>query len=112
MIPGDFNIHVDVSEDVPARKFTSMLDDANLHQYVVDPTYVNGHTLDLFISRSSDDLVQDMEVSTLMTDHNWVHFGISVLKPSWPTKELSYRKLLHKQDTSGYYIITPSLASC
>ena len=34
-----------------------------------------------------------MEVSTLMTDHNWVHFGISVLKPSWPTKELSYRKL-------------------
>ena len=41
-----------------------------------------------------------MEVSTLMTDHNWVHFGISVLKPSWPTKELSYRKLLHKQDTS------------
>ena len=80
LILGDFNIHVDVSENVPARKFTSILDDANIHQYV------NGHTLDLVISRSSDDLVQDMEVSTLMTDHNWVHFGISALKPSWPTK--------------------------
>ena len=89
---GDFNILMDVSEDVPARKFTSILDDANLHQYVVGPTNVNCHTLALVISRSSDDLVQDMKVSTLMTDHNWVHFGISVLKPSWPAKELSYRK--------------------
>ena len=67
---GDFNIHVVVSEDVPERKFTSILDDANLHQYVAGPTHVNGHTLDLVISRSSDDFVQDMEVSTLMTDHN------------------------------------------
>ena len=78
LIIGDFNIHMDFSEDVPAPKFTTILDNANLHQYVVGPTHVNGHTLDLVISRSSKDLVQVMEVSTLMTDHNWVHFGISV----------------------------------
>ena len=40
LIFGDFNIHVDVCEDVSARKFTSILDDTNLHQYVIGPTQV------------------------------------------------------------------------
>ncbi|EFX68894.1 hypothetical protein DAPPUDRAFT_114159 [Daphnia pulex] len=53
LIMGDFNIHVD-RPDSPA---------------VVDATHIDGHTLDLVITRSSDDFIYDSFVSDFISDH-------------------------------------------
>ena len=90
---GDFNFHVDDKNDHAATRFMSLLQDSELHQHAVGSTDENGHTLDLIISRPSDHLVINTVTSTIMTDHNWVHFTIDQAKPSWSKKQISFRKL-------------------
>ena len=53
LIVGDFNIHVDISNDVHAIKVLDLLDSVGLQQHIKKPTHVHGHTLDLVITRSS-----------------------------------------------------------
>jgi hypothetical protein len=51
VITGDFNFHVDIPTDRDAIKFLDILESYCLEQHVVGPTHVDGHTLDLIISR-------------------------------------------------------------
>ena len=51
LVLGDFNIYVDVSNDINAEKFLDLLDSLGLKQNVTEPTHVDGHTLDLIITR-------------------------------------------------------------
>lgn len=45
LIPGDFNIHVDVPTDEDGIRFRDLLDSKGLLQHVKRPTYIHGHTL-------------------------------------------------------------------
>ena len=45
LIVGDFNIHVDNSNDATARQFLDLLDSLDLVQHVSEKTHANGHTL-------------------------------------------------------------------
>ena len=93
LLMGDFKFHIDDPADTSARRFLSLIRDTGLYQHVVGPTHVSGRTLDLVFTRSSDYLITSTEVSTLMSDHNWIHVTIDQKNKSWPVKVISYRKL-------------------
>ena len=50
VILGDFNIHMELSDDGECRQLSALLDSFGLVQHVSGSTYVHGHTLDLVIS--------------------------------------------------------------
>ena len=57
VISGDFNLHLGDFRDIDTKKFEDLLETFNLSQHVSGPTHLSGHTLDLIITRSSDDIV-------------------------------------------------------
>ena len=65
---GDFNIHVESKENSASQRVLALLDHFDLQQHVRGPTHIEGHTLDLIISRSSDRLVACCTASSLIND--------------------------------------------
>jgi hypothetical protein len=92
---GDFNIHVDNPTNSMAGKFLSLLDSLGLAQLVRDPTHLDGHTLDLIISRVDDIMVTRCSVSDLIEDHFAVHFFVKAHRQVRPPKKISYRLMSH-----------------
>ena len=70
LIVGDFNIHVDNSNDTTARQFVDLLDSFNLVQHVSEKTHANGHTLDLVISNAMDHFVNDVKITDPVISDN------------------------------------------
>ena len=70
LIVGDFNIHVDNSNDTTARQFVDLLDSFNLVQHVCEKTHANGHTLDLVISNAMDHFVNDVKITDPVISDN------------------------------------------
>ena len=93
LIVGDFNIHEEVVGNATARKFLSLLDSHGLTQTVLSPTHLDGHTLDLVISRPSDKVVSGCVVSALIEDHFAVHMLVRVHRPVRPQKKITYCEL-------------------
>ena len=54
IITGDFNIHVNNTNDSDACEFLDLLASLGLKQHVIGPTHEGGHTLDLVITRQYD----------------------------------------------------------
>ena len=74
LIVGDFNIHVENSNDATARQFLDLLDSFDLVQHVGEKTHANGHTLDLVISNAMDHFVNDVKTTDpVIPDHLAVH---------------------------------------
>ncbi len=70
MITGDFNIHVDAADQSDVCTFLDLLESLSLVQHVTQPTHVDGHILDLIITRSSDNIIQDPPyVDRFISDH-------------------------------------------
>ncbi|XP_041460823.1 uncharacterized protein LOC121411977 [Lytechinus variegatus] len=93
VIAGDFNIHWDDQANVETKKFADMLKSHDLLQNVCDFTHTSGHILDYILSRSDDDIVKSVEVSTFLSDHAAVHCDLKICKPISGRKEIVYRKL-------------------
>ena len=53
---GDFNFHVHDVNDYQAKRFANMLGAFDLKRHVNDITHMDGHTLDLVITRSEDSI--------------------------------------------------------
>ena len=90
LVIGDFNFHVDISEDRDAQRFLDILNTRNFKQHVTDATHVSGHTLDLVISRSSDKVVNRTCAKHYISDHAAVHIGLHLSKPPNLTEEVTY----------------------
>nr|XP_054772842.1 uncharacterized protein LOC129280870 [Lytechinus pictus] len=89
LILGDFNLHIDVSTTANVLQFLNILDAGNLCNHVNHPTESSGHTLDLIISRNSDDLVLPPSIdSSLPSDHRAVLCGLTICRPS-PVKRIA-----------------------
>ena len=70
-----------------------MIESLGLKQRVKEPTHIFGHTLDLVITRLSDDVVRDSPcVDSYISDHGVVLFKLNSVKPSLSVKTVSYRK--------------------
>ena len=74
---GDFNIHIDVAGDSDANKLSDFFESVGLQQHVEQYTHVQGHTLDLVISRRSDNIIEDSPcVDRFLSDHGTVLFSL------------------------------------
>jgi hypothetical protein len=93
LIVGDFNIHTDVGANPTAIKFQSILHLSGLSQHVHGPTHLDGHSLELVISRKADNVVTDCSVSYLICDHFAVHTFVKAHRIPRPRKKITYREL-------------------
>ena len=73
LIGGDFNIHVDDKSCQLGQSFLSLIDSFDLQQHVSDSSHIGGHTLDLVLSRSSDNFLVDCSTSDFISDHRAIH---------------------------------------
>ena len=84
---GDFNVHVDDMEKRETQLLTEMLDTIGLQQHVQGPTHVKGHTLDLLISRKSQNIVLETTVLTgIPSDHHAIISKLDFARPG-PSKK-------------------------
>ena len=94
VIVGDFNFHMDVKDDRDARLFNDLINSFSLQQHVVQPTHRLGHTLDLVITRMSDDLVKEVFMTHyLPSDHAAVACSLNIRKPDAQRMTISSRKI-------------------
>ena len=69
LLIGDFNIHVDnVDGNVPAQ-FSSIFKSFGWCQHAKGPTHTEGHTLDIILSRVTDNLISSCNVGGIFSDH-------------------------------------------
>ena len=91
VILGDFNMHIDLPELPASRQFINLIDRAGFQQHVNSPTHNRGHTLDLVISRSSDNLIQECNVVDKgMSDHFVINCILNFIKNK-PERSRNYR---------------------
>ena len=96
VISGDFNFHLDDPSDTDAKTFTDLLETFGLLQHVTVPTHSSGHTLDLLISRSSNDInIHLVKTTFFLSDHCFVECNLSFPRPNLVTKEIQFRKTNH-----------------
>ena len=93
LIVGDFNIHTEKATNSSTTKLISLLDSHGLTQHVNGLTHVDGHRLDLIISRDSDNLVTGCAVCDLISDHFSVRAFIKAHRPSRPRNKVTVREL-------------------
>ncbi|XP_078380240.1 uncharacterized protein LOC144663192 [Oculina patagonica] len=91
---GDFNIHVDVPTDMDAIQFRDLLDSMGLQQHVKRSTHIHGHTLDLLITRQSDEIiVKEPETERYFSDHAVVLSHLRTAVPALRARHAEFRKL-------------------
>ena len=94
LMAGDFNFHVDVPSDRDAQRFLRLLETFNLKQHINAPTHRSGHTLDLVITRSDENVASKFDVyDPSVSDHFVVSCTLSLSKTSFERKEICCRKL-------------------
>ena len=102
LICGDFNIHFDNISDTSVTHFKAILNEFGLTQHVFGPTHISGHTLDLVITRSDDDLLQTKPNTTqLFSDHYAIEFECNLDIECDSAHAISFRKI-SKIDISAF----------
>ena len=82
LIVGDFNVHVDGPSCEDAAALLDSLAALSLAQHVSGATHSRGHTLDLIISRSDDNLVDSVKMDDLgVSDHMAVTCNLRLQRP-------------------------------
>ncbi len=112
---GDFNVHVDDNSDREAIAFCDILESVGLQQHIHEPTHRDGHTLDLLITRKSENCVRDTSIiSGLPSDHKAVLASLDFSRPGTSKKLVAYRKLREididafKKDISSSLVSSPA----
>ena len=90
---GDFNVHFNSVHDSERIQLTALLDRFGLIQHVSGATHTSGHTLDLVITRATDDIVQRCEVGPFISDHNMVLFNLKSGNEHSNKKQIKCRKI-------------------
>ena len=95
VINGDFNLHVDVTNDTYAQRFSATIESVGFRQHVCQPTHHKGHTLNLVLSRNSDDIIKSTLVDDglCISDHSLIKCTLSICPPRWATKTVSFRPI-------------------
>ena len=94
LIIGDFNFHIDDQGNSDGKKFLHSLEAFGLKQHIQEKTHRNGHTLDLMITKSADEIIINHEVKDCgFPDHFLVLASLNMKKPDRPTKTVTYRNL-------------------
>uniref|UniRef100_A0A8C6L1N7 Reverse transcriptase domain-containing protein n=1 Tax=Nothobranchius furzeri TaxID=105023 RepID=A0A8C6L1N7_NOTFU len=95
LILGDFNIHVCCPDKPFAKDFLHLLGSLNLSQWVLGPTHVQGHTLDLVMSIGLS--VAGVEIlSPVFSDHSPIlcDFNLPCM-PAVASSHVRFRRVLN-----------------
>ena len=91
-ICGDFNIHVNINNDLNSIALKELCDCMGLDQLVTCQTHRSGNTLDLIMVRSSDMLLcSEPTENYFLSEHSFIHFCISLPKPKCVRKVHTFR---------------------
>ena len=106
VITGDFNLRVNNNSDKDAQNFSDLLSSMQLKQFIDQPTHVSGNTLDLLISRLSDNVISDIDIDSMLSDHWSLLFHLKLHKPPKKVRQITFRRtrnidlIKFKQDIS------------
>ena len=79
---------------IDAIKFHGLLESTSLKQHVTIPIHISKHTLDLIITRLSDELaVSTPWTDYLCSDHMPVYCKFKVNKPAFKRSQISFRNI-------------------
>ena len=85
---------MDDQTDREAGIFKDVLAGHSLLQHIDKPTHRSGHTLDLYITRSTKELpITTPVVGDLVVDHRHVESSFAFSKPIITEEKLSFRKI-------------------
>ena len=77
IVCGDFNVHVDITDDPHAVRLRELLQTFGCMQHVTESTHKRGHILDLVIMTAATD-ISIVRVGGMLSDHALIHFTVSV----------------------------------
>ena len=101
VIVGDFNYHMDDNSVQAAKRFADLIDSVNLCQLVNSPTHRNGHTLDLIITRATENLVQDVNVHPeFYSDHRVITCSLNHPELPCSNVTVTHRSILDREKFS------------
>ncbi len=93
LLVGDFIFHVDDNSDYYAYQFQALIQNVGLVQHIHQATHKDGHTLDLIITKEDSTLVSQIHITPLwVSDHCIIHFKLTIPKPTFPQKTITFRK--------------------
>ncbi|KAL8616090.1 hypothetical protein ACOMHN_064640 [Nucella lapillus] len=83
VLMGDFNVHYEVLASATTTRFRDTLEMFGMTQWVTEPTHLNSkHTIDLVITRDSDQLVaSSRQRGDLTSDHSATFVVLNVPRP-------------------------------
>ena len=94
IIAGDFNIHVDKTNDNDVAQFLDLIASFGLTNIVQQPTHEKGHILDLLLMREDDICLSSVNIDhTLPSDHAVVHTTTQVRRPRTSKTVKQHRNL-------------------
>ena len=94
LLLGDFNFPLNKCKEPNSIKFTKLLEEFSLQQHVTLPTCKSLNTLDLVITRSSNEiLLTKPKVKDFISDHAAIICHLCCPKPSAESKQFSYRRI-------------------
>ena len=89
---GDFNIHWDDKSNSETIRFRNLVDSFNLQQHVEFQTHELGHTLDLILSRTDENIVKTCYETEYISDHIVINTILAIKKPNLKRKTIKFRK--------------------
>jgi exonuclease III len=101
IISGDFNFPMETDNHPDTKTMNELLESSGLVQHVREATHMNGHMLDLVISRPEDKIIASTIVSSLFSDHHAILIKLCLNKPPLPTKSTVCRNF-KKMDMDAF----------
>ena len=92
ILVGDLNFHLDSENDYNANRFMDIITSLNFKQLVTAPTHNHGHILDVVITREDDDLIQEVTVLDMVSDHCLIKCSLGIPKLPPISKTITVRK--------------------
>ena len=94
LLCGDFNYWLDTPASKPyTEEFVGLLNANNIKNFVMMPTHVSGHTLDLVLAPTESDFVGGIEISPIDSDiseHTLLTFALCFSRPPTYRKTITF----------------------
>ncbi|XP_033112549.1 uncharacterized protein LOC117113348 [Anneissia japonica] len=91
LITGDFNLHIDKSDNPQTIHFLDILDSTNFVQLINSPTHRLGHILDLIVTNNPSVILSTSVHQNNLSDHFVLQVDVDVSKSSVLKKEIIFR---------------------
>ena len=101
LLVGDLNVHFDEPSKSDVKRVSTFLSSVGMSQLVSEPTHKHKHTLDVIVTRDTDELINGISVdrTTFTKDHFMVNCSVNLSKPQ-PSKAVrtfrKYRNIDHE----------------